>query len=72
MAMASNDFAGEIECLKLLTMMVIVLSCNYEKGVFQKSNELDPKKFLNGSCAPEPQNYTRLGCIHIAQSVESV
>ena len=47
-ALASNDFADKIEYLKLLTMMVIVSSCYYENGVFQKSNELDPKKFSPG------------------------
>ena len=33
-----------IEYLKLLTMMVIVSSCYYEKGVFQQSSKHDPKK----------------------------
>ena len=47
-ALASNDFADEIEYLKLLTMMVIVSSCYYESGVFQQSNELDPKRFFQG------------------------
>ena len=48
MELESNDFADEIEYLKLLAMMVIVSSRNYEKGVFQQSNELDPKKFFRG------------------------
>ena len=51
MALVSNDFADETEYLKLLTMMVIVSSCYYEKGIFQQSNELDPKNF-SGGCAP--------------------
>ena len=45
-AVASNDFADEIEYLKLLNMMVIVSSSYYEKDVFQQSNELDPKNFF--------------------------
>ena len=59
-ALASNDFADEIEYLKLLTMMVIVSSCYYEKGVFQQSNELDPKIFFQG-LSPGLPNYIRLG-----------
>ena len=47
-ALSSNDFADEIKYLKLLTMMVIVSSCYYEKGVFQQSNELAPKNFCPG------------------------
>ena len=43
-ALASNDFADEIEHMKLL-MMVMVSSCYYEKGVFQQSNERDPENF---------------------------
>ena len=60
MGLGSNDFADEIEYLKLLTMIVIVSSCYYEKGVFQQSNELDPKDF-SGGLAPGPRNYIRLG-----------
>ena len=45
-ALASNDFAVEIDYSKLLTMMVIVSSCYYENGVFQQSNELEPKIFF--------------------------
>ena len=45
--LASNDFADEIEYLKLLTMMVIVASRYHEKSVVQQSNELDSKKFLD-------------------------
>ena len=44
-ASAANDFADEIEYLKLITSIVIVSSCYYEKDVFQQSNELDPKTF---------------------------
>ena len=44
----SNDFADETEYLKPLTMMVIVPSCYYEKGIFQQSNELHAKKFFRG------------------------
>ena len=43
-ALASDDFADEIEFLKLLAMMVIVSSRYYEKSIFQQqSNDLDPK-----------------------------
>ena len=45
-ALASNDFADEIEYLKLLTRMVIISSCYYEEGHFQQSNELDPERFF--------------------------
>ena len=45
-ALASNDFANEIEYLKLI--MVIVSSCYCDKGVFQQSNELDPRTFFRG------------------------
>ena len=49
MVSASNILQMDgIEYLKLLTMMVIVSSCYYEKGVFQQSNEHDPKKFPGG------------------------
>ena len=54
-AFAANDFADKIEYLKLLTTTVIVSSCYYEKGVFQQSNELDPKTFFWG--LPGPSNY---------------
>ena len=47
-ALAFNDLADEIEYLKLLTMMVIVSSCYHEKGVFQQSSVLDPRKFFRG------------------------
>ena len=62
MALESNDFAYEIEYLKLLTMMVIISSCYYEKGVLQLSNELDPKNFSN-DCATEPPNYTHYALV---------
>ena len=45
-ALVSNDFADEIEYLKLYTMIMIVSSCYHEKGVLQQSNELGPRKFL--------------------------
>ena len=45
LALASNDFADEIEYLKLIIMMVIVSSRYYGKGIFQQANELDPKNF---------------------------
>ena len=57
--MVSNDFADKIEYLKLLTMMVIVSSCYYEKGVFQQSIEFDPTKFFRG-LRPRPPSYTSL------------
>ena len=57
-ALAANDFADEIGYFKLFTTMVIFSSCYYEKGVFQQSNELDPKTFLRG--LPGPSNYYRL------------
>ena len=42
-ALASNDFADEIQCVKLLTMLLKVSSRYYKKNVFQQSNELDSK-----------------------------
>ena len=45
MALAPNDFADEMENLRLLKMMVIVYSSYYEKGVSRQSNDLDPKIF---------------------------
>ena len=54
MALVSNDFADETEYLKLLTMMMICSSRCYKKGVFQQSNELDPKIFP-GLHSPDPQ-----------------
>ena len=54
-ALASEDFADEIEYLKLLTMMVIVSSRYYEKGVFQQSNEVDPKNVFRGLRPTDPQ-----------------
>ena len=52
-ALASNDFADEIEYLKLH-------SCYYEKCVFQQTKVLDRKNFFPGNCVPETPNYTRL------------
>ena len=46
--LTSNDFADEIEYLKLLTMMVIVSSRYHEKSVVQQSNELDSKESFRG------------------------
>ena len=51
----SNNFADETEYLKLLTIMAIVSSRHYEKGVFQQSNELDPKKVFRGTAPPDPK-----------------
>ena len=44
MAFASDDFAIEIECLKLLAVMVI--------AVFQQSNELDPENSMRSLPSP--------------------
>ena len=44
-----------IEYLKLLTMMVIISSCYYEKSVFQQSNEHDPKQKFSGATPADPQ-----------------
>ena len=65
MALESSDFADEIEYLKLLTMMVIVSSRYYEKGAFQQSNELDPKKFLRGLHPRTPKLHS-LGARYLA------
>ena len=54
MAVASNDFADEIEYLKLLTMMVIVSSRYYEESVFQQSNELPKLHSLSDRCLAHP------------------
>ena len=64
-ALASDDFADEIEYLKLITMMVIVSSCYYEKGVFQQSNELDPKNCL-GAAPMETLEPNSLGAPFLA------
>ena len=61
--LASNDFADEIEYLKLLTeadtdslkLILIVSSCYHEKILFQQSNELDHKKMFLGAAPSDPQ-----------------
>ena len=50
-ALVSNDFADEIEYLKLLTMydgdslFMLLRKGQQSKGIFQQSNELDPINF---------------------------
>ena len=43
--LVSDDFADEIDYMKLITITLIVASFYYEKGIFQQSNGLDPRKF---------------------------
>ena len=60
MVVGSNDFADEIEYLKLLTMMVIVSSCYYIMlYIMKRAFSSYPMSFIlkncSGGCAPDPK-----------------